>query len=115
MFITNIHQECQNNNSFRKILFTSSFQQIVVMSVDPMCDIEFEIHPDNDQFINIDSGSGVLFIGENKEQVYKLSKGSAFIVPKNTYHQIFNFSQDEKLKLFTIYSPPHHNVQHHNV
>lgn len=110
VFISNLEETCLQNQEYRKILSTSNNQQIAVMSIKPQKDIEMEIHPHNDQFVKIEAGVGVLLIGKNSDHMYNLRKGIAFIVPKNTYHQIINTSHTKLLKLFTIYSPPHHPV-----
>lgn len=96
------------NKNYRNVLFTSKNQQLVLMSLLPNEDIPFEIHPNNDQFIRIEKGTGKAYIGKNKEKVYYLSDGISITVPAGTWHQIVNNSSSENLKLYTIYSPPHH-------
>jgi len=108
IFIANIDKETIQNKFFRKVLYTTERQQIVLMSIKPQEDIPFEIHPNNDQFIRIEKGSGVLYIGPKKESNYELSDGVAMIIPAGTWHQVINTSNTDDLKLYTIYSPPHH-------
>jgi mannose-6-phosphate isomerase-like protein (cupin superfamily) len=108
IYIINIENETIGNKFFRKVLYTSGNQQLVVMSIKPKEDIPFEIHPNNDQFIRIEKGEGMLYTGPNKESKYELSDGVAFIVPANTWHQVVNTSETNDLKLYTLYSPPHH-------
>jgi mannose-6-phosphate isomerase-like protein (cupin superfamily) len=108
IFIDNIEKTTIENNYYRKVLYTSptNKQQLVVMSIKAGEDIPYEIHNENDQFIRIEKGSGVLLVGPNKKS-YVLHDGSAFIIPANTWHQVINNSNDV-LKLYTIYSPAHH-------
>ena len=108
IFITNIETETVHNNFYRKVLYTSKNQQLVVMSIKPKSDIEYEIHPDNDQFIRVEKGKGIALIGPQKESRYELSDGVALIIPAGTWHQIINTSDEIDLKLYTLYSPPHH-------
>ncbi|AVL95029.1 mannose-6P isomerase [Moumouvirus australiensis] len=108
IFTTDINKETINNNYYRNVLFTTKHQQLVIMSLKPREDIEFEIHPDNDQFIRIEKGQGVALIGKNHENKYPLKDDTCIIIPAGTYHQIINTSDTEYLKLYTIYSPPHH-------
>ncbi|AGF85081.1 isomerase [Moumouvirus goulette] len=108
IFITNINKETINNNNYRKVLYTTKDQQLVVMSLKPHEDIEFEIHHNNDQFIRIEKGKGMALIGKNHENKYLLEDDTCIIIPAGTYHQIINTSDTEYLKLYTIYSPPHH-------
>jgi len=107
IFITNIENETINNKFYRKVLFTSKYQQLVLMSIKPGQDIDYEIHNDNDQFIRVEKGCGVLLIGPKKETKFKLFDGVSVTIPAGTWHQIIN-TCDEDLKLYTIYSPPHH-------
>ncbi|BCS83429.1 mannose-6p isomerase [Cotonvirus japonicus] len=110
VFITDIRQETINNINYRRVINTSQNQQLVLMSLKPNEDIELEIHPDNDQFIRIEQGRAIAFIGSNKENHYELSAGMCIVVPAGTWHQIVNSSNTEYLKLYTIYSPPHHPI-----
>lgn len=108
VFHTNIEDETINNTCYRKVLSTTNNQQLVLMSLNPKEDIDFEIHPNNDQFIRIEKGTGIALIGKNKEIRYDLSDGMIIIIPANTWHQIINTSDTDSMKLYTIYSPPHH-------
>jgi len=108
VFITNIEKETIENNFYRKVLFTTDNQQLVLMSIKPKDDIPYEIHPENDQFVRIEKGKGLLLAGPNKESKYELFDGVSVTIPANTWHQIINTSESDRLKLYTIYSPPHH-------
>lgn len=108
VFTTDIAEATLENTFFRKVISTTQHQQLVLMSIEPNDSIEFEIHPDNDQFIRVEKGNSVTLIGENKEDKYELSGGSIIIIPAGTWHQIINASATDSLKLYTIYSPPHH-------
>lgn len=104
-FVINIEEETRDNENFRKVLFTAPHSQLVVMSLDPEEDIGEEIHEDSDQFIRVESGFGQAVI-EGEE--YELENGDSIVIPTGTKHNIINTSEDETLKLYTIYSPPHH-------
>lgn len=107
IFITDIEKDSIANGYYRSVVFTSSRLQIVLMSIKPKSDIPLEIHNDNDQFIRIEQGNGILYIGSNKESKYVLKAGVAVLIPAGTYHQVVN-TDNADLKLYTIYSPPHH-------
>ena len=64
-----------------------------------------EVHTENDQFFRFEKGQGKCIIDGNE---YTLADGSAIIVPSGSQHNIINTSATEELKLYTIYSPPHH-------
>ena len=38
---------------------------------------------------------------------HEISDGTAILVPAGTQHNVINES-DEEMKLYTVYSPPHH-------
>ena len=96
----------RKNNSYRQVLQTTKKQQIVLMCLKPLDDIKLEIHKDHDQFITIVYGEGCAIINNKK---YHFSKNSSFIIPAGSKHKIINTSDKNKLKLYTIYSPPEHD------
>lgn len=102
-YVTNIDKTTVENEAFRRVLFTGSHSQLVVMSLKQGEEIGRETHK-VDQFFRIEQGSAVLTMGDKD---YKVGKDSAFIVPAGTAHNVKNVG-DEKLKLYTIYSPPQH-------
>ena len=106
IFNTDIESDTLNNTYFRKVLFTTEHQQLVVMNLKPSEHIPKEIHATNDQFIRIEKGNAVAIINDNNK--VSLKDGSVLIIPANTYHEIINISDKEPLKLYTIYSPPKH-------
>jgi mannose-6-phosphate isomerase-like protein (cupin superfamily) len=75
------------------------------MTLQPNEEIGMEVHPDNDQFFRFEKGQGKVFIDGNE---YDVADGSAVIVPAGSQHNIVNVSATESLKLYTIYSPAHH-------
>jgi mannose-6-phosphate isomerase-like protein (cupin superfamily) len=104
-FVENIEELTKNNSSFRKVLYTGKNTQLVLMSLPPKGEIGEEIHADNDQFFRIDAGQGKVMIDGNEHAV---GDGSAIIVPAGTNHNVTNTSETDDLKLYTLYSPPHH-------
>lgn len=104
--VRNIEKETLANNNFRKVLFTGKNLQLVLMSLNPNEEIGMEVHDDVDQFFRIDEGDGELRV-EGKEAV-KISDGFSIVIPQGTKHNIVNTSNDKKLKLYTVYSPPNH-------
>lgn len=104
-FKTNIEQDTLNDSDFRRVLYTAKHCQLVVMSLRPKEEIGMETHPENDQFLRFEGGRGVVFIDGNR---YEVADGDAVIVPAGAQHNVVNASDTELLKLYTIYSPPHH-------
>ena len=101
-FVTDIEKDTTENDNFRKVLFTTSLSQLVLMALKPNEDIGEEEH-DVDQFFRIDEGSGKVIINEKE---YDIKDGSAFVIPANTKHNVI--AGDKGLKLYSVYSPPQH-------
>jgi mannose-6-phosphate isomerase-like protein (cupin superfamily) len=59
-------------------------------------------------FLRFEAGKGRVEIDGNK---YTVKDGDAVIVPAGAKHNVINISATEDLKLYTIYSPPHHKDQ----
>lgn len=103
MFKTNIEYKTITNKNYRKVLYTNSKQQLVVMNLEPYQEIGREIHKTISQFIRVEEGSGHAII---KNKRTNLKAGDCIIVDPNTYHNII--ASKNGLQLYTIYSPPKH-------
>ncbi len=101
----NLEELTLANENFRKVIYTAKNCQLVLMSLAPGEDIGLETHEGGDQFFRFEMGSGEVVINETK---YTVSAGDAVIVPMGAMHNVVNTSQTEKLKLYTLYTPPHH-------
>jgi mannose-6-phosphate isomerase-like protein (cupin superfamily) len=104
-YLNNIEKDTLENENFRKVLNTSSKSQLVVMSLLPKEEIGNEVHPDIDQFIRIEQGSGKAILNNNEE--FELGEDFAIVIPAGTWHNIIN-TGDSKMKLYTVYTPPNH-------
>lgn len=104
-FVGNIEELTRANSNFRQVIFTGQHAQLVLMSLNPGEDIGVEVHAYTDQFFRVDQGEGKIVM--NGEE-HLISDGSAMLVPAGTEHNVINTSPDSPLKLYTVYSPPHH-------
>lgn len=104
-FIDNIQKLTLENENFRKVLFTGKHSQLVVMSLKPGEDIGMEVHENVDQFLRIEMGEGKAVLDGEE---YELKDDFAVVVTAGTSHNIINSSENEELKLYTVYSPPNH-------
>ncbi|OGZ79274.1 MAG: cupin [Candidatus Staskawiczbacteria bacterium RIFOXYD2_FULL_37_9] len=104
-FCSNIEKDTLENENFRKVVYTGKHSQLVLMSLAPKEEIGMEVHIENDQFFRFEKGQGKCIIDGNE---YKVSDGFAIVVPAGAEHNVVNVSETEALKLYTIYSPPHH-------
>lgn len=99
----NIDKLTKENGNFRKVLYTASHCQLVLMSLLANEEIGMEVHEDNDQFFRFEDGSGKVIIDETE---YEVADGDAVIVPSGSKHNVI--AGNSGLKLYTIYSPAHH-------
>jgi len=103
-FISDIEKDTTENKNFRKVLYTGKKSQLVLMSLKPGEEIGEEIHDDTDQFFRVDSGTGKVVINGKETNI---KDGFAVVVPQGAKHNVINTGKDD-LKLYSIYSPPHH-------
>lgn len=116
VFHTNIEKDTLENKNYRKVINTTTKQQLVLMSLKPGEDIECEIHKDVDQFFRIEKGNGELYSSlepfcknpSANVDTLTFKDGDVFVIPAGTYHRIKNTSNTDDLKLYTIYTPPNH-------
>lgn len=109
-FVVNINEAAKQNNTYRTALWTGSHLQVTLMSIEIGDDIGLEIHPDNDQFLRIEQGQGIVRWGARRENLNierKIKDDSAIMIPAGTWHNITN-TGNIPLKLYSIYAPPHH-------
>jgi len=104
-FLQNIEEITLKNEYFRQVLYTGRHAQLAIMSLQPNEEIGMEIHEIVDQFLRVEAGEGKVFMN-GEENLIK--NGDAFMVPAGTKHNVINTSSENPLKLYTVYSPPHH-------
>jgi len=102
-YIANIEKETLENTDYRRVLYTSKHNQLVVMNIQPKDEIGSEVH-ELDQFIRIESGSAKAVLDGVETE---MKDDYAVIIPAGTEHNIINTGEVE-LKLYSIYSPPEH-------
>jgi mannose-6-phosphate isomerase-like protein (cupin superfamily) len=105
-FVGDIEKLTEKNKNFRKVLFTGKYAQLVVMCLEPGEEIGNEVHETVDQFFRIEEGKAKFVFGGNEVHLVKM--GDAVIVPAGTFHNVINASKKERLRLYTVYSPPNH-------
>jgi mannose-6-phosphate isomerase-like protein (cupin superfamily) len=102
-YVADIKKAAKENEFFRKVLFTGTKSQLVLMSLLQGEEIGTEVH-EVDQILYAVEGDGkVVLDGVGKE----FEKGEIACVPAGVQHNVINTS-DEPMKLFTIYAPPQH-------
>lgn len=64
-----------------------------------------EVHEEGDQFFRFEAGQGRVIVDDME---YDVADGDTVIVPAGAQHNVVNTSDSESLKLYTLYTPPHH-------
>jgi mannose-6-phosphate isomerase-like protein (cupin superfamily) len=98
------------NEDFRRVLYTATHCQLVVMALKPQEDIGAEVHT-LDQCLYVAQGAGETVLDGVRTAI---SAGCMIVVPAGVRHNVIN-TGSVPLKLSTIYAPPNHRdgVVHH--
>lgn len=106
VFAVDIEKVTLRNPHYRSVINTTKHQQLVLMTITPEDrEIGKEIHPHTTQLIRIEKGRGQAIVDG---MTIDLKDGSLIMVNPGADHNIINISDNEPLKLYSIYSPPHH-------
>lgn len=103
-YITNIFKQTEENNNFRKVLFTGERSQLVVMDIPPGGEIGEETHLHVEQTLFFLSGTAKAIL-DGKES--PIGAGDVAVVTPGTKHNFINVGPDS-LKVYTVYAPPNH-------
>lgn len=103
-FVDDIEKLTEENTDFRRVLYTASGLQLVLMAIQPGSAIGAETHEDRDQFFRIEAGSGEIVIDGVASPI---GPDMGLIVPAGARHNLKSTGK-EPLKLYTIYAPPEH-------
>lgn len=109
-YVVNIEKATKQNDTYRTALWTGTYLQLTVMSIDRGDDVGLEVHYDLDQFIRIEEGQGLVLMGDNKEHLYyqrKVYDDYVILIPAGKWHNVIN-TGCVPLKLYSIYAPPEH-------
>lgn len=108
--VVNIEKAAMQNPYFRTTLWTGGHLQVTLMSIPVGGEIGLEIHPNTDQFLRIESGTGLTKMGQSKDLLNyqsRVSDGYVIIIPAGTWHNLIN-TGNKPIKLYSIYAPPQH-------
>lgn len=103
-FVDNIEKLTEENEDFRRVLYTGHNLQLVLMAIQPGDEIGEEVHADRDQFFRIEAGQGQVGIDGVSTEV-KADDG--IVVPQGARHNVICTGSDP-LRLYTVYGPPEH-------
>ncbi|RJK95474.1 cupin domain-containing protein [Vallicoccus soli] len=94
----------EQSADFRRVLWTGTNTQLVIMTIPPDGEIGEEVHEDIDQVLSFVSGTGEARVGGETKAV---AQGDLVVVPAGTKHNFVNTGPNP-LVLYTVYGPPEH-------
>ena len=105
-----LEEATKKNTNYRTVAWSGRYLQVTLMSIPVGEDIGLEAHPETDQFLRLDAGSGRVQMGPAKNKLTfekDVKDGWCVMVPAGTWHNITNTGK-EPLQVYTIYAPAHH-------
>lgn len=103
-FVDDIETLTEENDDFRRVLYTGKHLQLVLMALKPGEEIGEEVHDDRDQFFRVEAGQGEVSIDGRR---HAIEGDDAIVVPAGARHNVINTGK-QSLKLYTLYGPPEH-------
>jgi mannose-6-phosphate isomerase-like protein (cupin superfamily) len=94
----------EKSPDFRRVLWTGTHTQLVIMTIPAAGEIGEEVHEHTDQVLSFVSGVGEARVGGQKR---KVEPGDLVTVPAGTKHNFVNTGPNP-LVLYTVYGPPEH-------
>jgi mannose-6-phosphate isomerase-like protein (cupin superfamily) len=98
------------NDTYRTVAWTGKYLQVTLMSIPAGQSIGLEVHPDTDQFLRLESGTGRCVMGPAKDQLdfqQDVEDDWSIQVPAGMWHNVIN-TGEEPLRLYAVYAPVHH-------
>jgi mannose-6-phosphate isomerase-like protein (cupin superfamily) len=105
-----IESATTENTDYRAVAWSGRYLQVTLMSIPVGGDIGLEAHPETDQFLRLDAGSGRVQMGATKDSLTfdrTVSDGWCVLVPAGTWHNITNIGAGP-MQVYAIYAPAHH-------
>lgn len=105
-----IERATKQNPDYRAVAWSGRYLQVTLMSIPVGGDIGLEAHPETDQFLRLEAGSGRARMGTAKDKLTfdeKVSDGWCVLVPAGTWHNITNIGTTP-MQVYAIYAPAHH-------
>lgn len=109
-YVVNINEATKQNTNFRTALWTGTYLQLTLMSINPREDVGLEVHYDVDQFIRVEEGQGLVLMGNSPDNMYfqeRVYDDFVILIPAGKWHNLINVGCTP-LKLYSIYAPPEH-------
>lgn len=94
----------EQSPDFRRVLWTGTHTQLVIMTIPPGGEIGEEVHEDIDQILTFVSGAAEAQVNGEKRMV---AQGDLVVVPAGQKHNFVNTGPNP-LVLYTVYGPAEH-------
>lgn len=105
-----LERATKDNTEYRSVAWSGRYLQVTLMSIPAGGDIGLEAHPETDQFLRLDAGTGRVQMGAAKDELTfdeAVSDGWCVLVPAGTWHNITN-TGTTAMQVYAIYAPAHH-------
>lgn len=105
-----IDHAAKQNTNYRSVAWSGRYLQVTLMSIPVGGAIGLEVHPETDQFLRLDAGSGRVQMGAAKDKLTfekEVADGWCVLVPAGTWHNITNIGATP-MQVYAIYAPAHH-------
>lgn len=105
-----IERATRENADYRSVVWSGRYLQVTLMSIPVGGDIGLEAHPETDQFLRLDAGSGRVEMGPTKDEMTfcrAVSDGWCALVPAGSWHNITN-TGSTPMQVYAVYAPAHH-------
>lgn len=105
-----IENASKENANYRSVAWSGRYLQLTLMSIPVGGDIGLEAHPETDQFLRLEAGSGRVQMGAGKDNLTfetEISDGWCVLVPAGSWHNITNIGTTP-MQVYAIYAPAHH-------
>jgi len=107
-----IEEATRANQTYRTVAWTGKYLQVTLMSIPAGSSIGLEVHPETDQFLRVDAGTGRCVMGPAEDDLsfsQDVSDGWSIQVPAGTWHDVIN-TGDQPLQVYAVYAPTHHSA-----
>ena len=84
----NIESATKENTNYRSVAWSGRYLQVTLMSIPTGGEIGLEAHPETDQFLRIEAGSGRVQMGTAKDKLTfekEVADGWCVLVPAGTW------------------------------
>ena len=101
-YVDDIEEATEDNEDFRRVLYTGAHLQLVLMALQPGEAIGETTHEDRDQFFCVEEGEGEIVIDGSR---HPIEDDVAALIPAGARYNVIN-TGEEPLKLYALRAPP---------